>query len=292
MSTEAVVSGAISHQFVGHLDLAASFLDRFLFGISFQETLWESGGRVNGAEPLQTSRNGGTAFGDPRVSGMLRLFGHSDYSPISMHIGADVWIPRVGNANQLGHDGDADARVMPRLVLAGRVARAFRWTFNFGYYWRDDAKITNLPTDIKNIVGDEVTSGIELAYTTQNNRFNIGPELWFSSHALNDKFFHREYTSLELMASAHYLIADMFRIGVGIGGALQQDIGTPQMRVLFRFAYAPTRKQAAPRVVIVDTDKDGIPDSEDACPGTPACAPTIRRPTAARRRRRIAITTA
>ena len=33
--------GAIDDQFVGHLNLAASFLDRFLFGISFQETLYE-----------------------------------------------------------------------------------------------------------------------------------------------------------------------------------------------------------------------------------------------------------
>jgi len=259
--------GAIDDQLVGHLNLAASFLDRFLFGISFQETLYEGGSFVNGAAPLQGDKNGGTAFGDPRVSGMLRLFGHSDYSPISMHIGADVWIPRVGDANQQGHDGDASARVMPRLVLAGRAARAFRWTFNFGYYWRDDAKITNLPTNIKNIVGDEVNVGLELAYTTQNNRFNIGPEVWFSSHALNDKFFHKEYTSLEILASLHYLIADMFRIGFGIGGAAQQDIGTPQLRAMFRFAYAPVRKPAAK--VVVDTDKDGIPDSEDACPGTP-----------------------
>lgn len=257
--------GAIDDQFVGHLNLAVSFLDRFLFGITLNETLYEGGTLVNGIEPLQNFRNGGTAFGDPRVSGMLRLFGHSDYSPISMHFGAYVWIPRVGDANRQGHDGDANARVMPMLVLDGRVARAFRWSFNFGYYWRDDAKITNLPTALSNIVGDEVRAGIELAYTTQNNRFNIGPEIWFSSHALNDKFFHKEFTSLEIMASAHYLIADMFRIGFGIGGAAQQDIGTPQMRAMFRFAYAPLRKRTTPPPV--DTDHDGIPDVEDACPG-------------------------
>src|SRR6185312_5823155 len=160
-------------------------------------------------------------------------------------------------------------RVMPKLVLDGRVARAFRWSFNFGYYWRDDAKYTMLPTALANVVGDEVRVGIELGYTTQNNRFNIGPEVWFSSHALNDKFFHKEFTSLEILASVHYLIADMFRIGFGLGGAAQQDIGTPQMRAMFRFAYAPLRARPARKVVIVDTDKDGIPDSEDACPGTP-----------------------
>src|SRR4051812_15058943 len=120
--------GAIDNQFVGHLNLAASFLDRFNFGISFQETLYEGGKIITGpgteAGPLQNSRNGGTGFGDPRISGFLRIFGHSDHSPISMHIGAYVWIPRVGNANQLGHDGDADGRVEPMLVLAGRVKRA------------------------------------------------------------------------------------------------------------------------------------------------------------------------
>jgi outer membrane protein OmpA-like peptidoglycan-associated protein len=261
-------SGAIDHQLVGHLNLAFSFLDRFNFGISFQETLYEGGSPVNGAEPLQGSRNGGTGFGDPRITGFLRIFGHSDHSPIAMHIGAHVWIPRVGDANQLGHDGDADARVMPMLVLDGRAKRAFRWSFNFGYLWRDDAKYTNLPTNIKNVIGDEVRVGLELAYTSQNNRFNIGPEMWFSSHALNDKFFHKEFTSLELFLSMHYLIADMFRIGFGIGGAPQQDIGTPQMRAMFRFAYAPVRKRAAP-VVVLDSDHDGIPDNEDACPGTP-----------------------
>src|SRR6185312_5866287 len=138
-------------------------------------------------------------------------------------------------------------RVMPKLVLDGRVARAFRWSFNFGYYWRDDAKYTMLPTALANVVGDEVRVGIELGYTTQNNRFNIGPEVWFSSHALNDKFFHKEFTSLEILASVHYLIADMFRIGFGLGGAAQQDIGTPQMRAMFRFAYAPLRARPAPR---------------------------------------------
>jgi outer membrane protein OmpA-like peptidoglycan-associated protein len=265
-------SGAIDDQLVGHLNLAASFLDRFNFGISFQETLYEAGKIITGPEgeagALQGSRNGGTAFGDPRVTGFLRIFGHSDHSPISMHIGAYVWIPRVGNANQLGHDGDADARVEPMLVLAGRAKRVFRWGFNFGYYWRDDAKYAPIATSLANIVGDEVRVGLEFAYTSQNNRFNIGPEMWFQSHALNDKFFHKEFTSLELFLSVHYLIADMFRIGFGIGGAPQQDIGTPQMRAMFRFAYAPVRK-AAERVVVVDTDKDGIPDSEDACPGTP-----------------------
>jgi OOP family OmpA-OmpF porin len=261
--------GAMDDQLTGHLNLAISFLDRFNFGISFAETLYEGGGSVNGASVLQTSKNGGTAFGDPRISGRLRLFGHSDHSPISMHIGADVWIPRVGDANLQGHDGDGEARVMPSLILAGRVARSFRWTFNFGYYWRPDAKYTNLPTAIQNVIGDEVQAMFEFGYTTKNNRFNIGPEIWFQSHALNDKFFHKEYTSLEIMAAAHYLIADVVRIGIGVGGAPQQDIGTPQARFLFRLAYAPLRKQHGPRVVIVDTDKDGIPDSEDACPGTP-----------------------
>jgi outer membrane protein OmpA-like peptidoglycan-associated protein len=258
---------AIDNQFVGHLDLAGSFLDRFLFGISLPLTLYETGTPYHGAAPLGCC-GASQGFGDPRLSGMVRLFGHSDRSPISMHIGAHVWIPSVGDRNQRGHDGDASARVEPELVLAGRVLRTIRWTFNFGYYWRDDAKITNLPSQIKDVVGDQITAGLELAFTSKNDRFNIGPELWFASEPLHGKFMYKSYTSLELIISAHYLIKDLIRVGVGLGGAPLSDIGTPDVRALFRIAYAPKHKEPH-RVVIADTDKDGIPDTEDACPGTP-----------------------
>src|SRR5260370_19146289 len=94
--------------------------------------------------------------------------------------------------------------------------------------------------------------------------------MWFSSHALNRKFFHKRYTSIELIVAAHYLIANMFRASVGLGGAPMSDIGTPDIRFLFRLAYAPERKPPKSKVVLVDTDKDGILDRDDACPSTPA----------------------
>ena len=181
---------AIDNQLVGRLNLAGSFLDHVLIGLSLPMTLYENGRLVNGAEPL--GPNGGVGFGDPRLTAMLRLFGHSDRSPISMHIGADVWIPSVGERNQQGHDGDASARCGTEAGARRPSVRTIRWAFNFGYYWRDDAKLTTLSTNIKNVVGDEVRAGIELGFTSKNNQFNIGPELWFSSHALNGKFFHKK----------------------------------------------------------------------------------------------------
>ncbi|HWE28332.1 MAG TPA: thrombospondin type 3 repeat-containing protein, partial [Polyangia bacterium] len=260
---------AISNQFVGHVDIAGSFLDRVLIGFSLPVTLYETGGLYNGAQPLGV--NGPVGVGDPRFNAMFRLFGHADRNAISLHIGADVWIPRVNDANQQGHDGDAGGRVMPQLVLSGRVARSFRWGFNFGYLWRTDAKLTTLATNRANVVGDETRFAGELAYTTKDNRFNIGPEVWLSSHALNDRFFHKNYVSMEIIASAHYLFADMIRLGVGIGGAPLSDIGTPEMRVLLRLAYAPTKPEKAPPPpppVVHDRDGDGIEDYLDACPDT------------------------
>lgn len=254
---------AIDNQFVGHLDLAGSFLDRFLIGFSLPVTLYETGTLYHGVEPL--GPYGSMGVGDPRLSLMLRIFGHADSDAISMHIGAHVWIPRVDDANQQGHDGDAGARFEPELVLAGRVLRTIRWSFNFGYYWRDDAKLTDLPTQIKDIVGDEVRTGLELGFTSKDDRFNIGPEMWFSTHALNGKFFYKKYTSIELIVSAHYLIADLIRLGVGIGGAPMSDIGTPDVRALFRVAYAPVRHHRA-KAAPLDTDHDGVLDRDDACP--------------------------
>src|SRR5437867_129817 len=43
---------AIDNQVVGHLDLAGSFIDRFLFGISLPLTMAETGKNLNGAAPL------------------------------------------------------------------------------------------------------------------------------------------------------------------------------------------------------------------------------------------------
>ncbi|HEX7670017.1 MAG TPA: OmpA family protein, partial [Polyangiaceae bacterium] len=77
---------------------------------------------------------------------------------------------------------------------------------------------------------------------------------------------------IEGVIGAHYLIADAFRIGAGVGPGLTQGFGTPKVRGLLSFEWAPgiekpkkKEEPAAPR----DRDEDGIYDDDDACPDKP-----------------------
>ena len=95
------------------------------------------------------------------------------------------------------------------------------------------------------------------------------------------------------MVSAHYLIADMFRIGVGIGGAPQQDIGTPAgaRAVPVRLCACAQARRAEGRRRRYGQGRHSR--QRGRVPGYAWRAHRrIRRRTAARRRRPIAITTA
>ena len=61
---------------------------------------------------------------------------------------------------------------------------------------------------------------------------------------------------------AHMRVTNAVRIGVGGGPGLTRALGSPEYRLLASLAYFPDHKQAPP----ADLDKDGIVDSDDACP--------------------------
>src|SRR5262245_4446244 len=63
----------IEHQLVGHLDLAASFLDRIAISASMPITLFEAG---NPSTNGQVAPISGAAAGDPRIGFAIRLIGH------------------------------------------------------------------------------------------------------------------------------------------------------------------------------------------------------------------------
>ena len=261
--------GAIDDQFVGHLNLAASFLDRFLFGISFQETLYEPGVTINGAEPLQTSRNGGTAFGDPRVSGMLRLFGHSDYSPISMHIGADVWIPRVGDANQRPRRRCERARhaaswfwraVSPARFVGPSTSATTGATTRSSRSCPPPSRTSSATK-----CAPESSSATRRRATASTSVLKSGSPRTRSTTSSSTRSTPAS-RSWRARTTSSPTCSELVPQSAA---RLNRTSARPSIALLFRFAYAPLRKQPAPRVVIVDTDKDGIPDTEDACPGTP-----------------------
>lgn len=252
----------IAHQLIGHLDLAGSFLDRVLVAASLPITLLERG--KDGSNGISLVNSG--AVGDLRLGARVRLFGQPYGSAISMSLGADLWIP----INSLIHPspfpvqvGESGVRVLPKVMLGG-LSRSILWSFSVGFLYRPDASIGTLPPDSGNTVGSELQFGAAVAYANKDLRFSVGPEALLSTVVTGGHGLRQDYTSLELLLGLHYNIAKLFQLGVGGGLGLLHEPGTPDGRVLLRFAYAPMRGEK-PK----DRDHDGISDGEDACPDQP-----------------------
>jgi OOP family OmpA-OmpF porin len=247
----------VQHQLALHVDVAVSFLDRISVTFSLPIVLFEAGHATDGVAPLT-----GAASGDPRLGLMIRLFGQPLDGAISLHVGADVWIP-IGAENN--HAGDSNARVEPKLVLGG-LSHHLLWSFLAGYQYRRDAAIGTLAAGAGNVVGSELKFGAALSYADVKRRFAIGPEVLASTVVTGKQSLERATTSMELLLGAHYNIVRQIELGLAGGLGLLSEPGTPDARVIFRFAYAPMRPEAKKPAPPSDRDGDGIFDKDDACP--------------------------
>jgi OOP family OmpA-OmpF porin len=255
----------ISGQFLLHVDLAASFVNRVTFSASLPVILLERGTLIEGVGPIQ-----GGSIGDPRFGAMVRLYGHPEASAFSVNLGAYLWAPLRLDSD---HSGDRSIRVLPKLVLAGLKHRV-RWSVTGGFYYRAQARLSLRPAQPGNSIGSQLQLGASIYYADPR-RFSIGPEANFTTSLIGGCPFCVDYSGLELLLGVHYNIARQVMLGVAGGIGLLREPGTPEYRLLLRLAYAPIRRPQPPPPPPPppDRDRDGVPDAEDRCPdvaGVPA----------------------
>jgi outer membrane protein OmpA-like peptidoglycan-associated protein len=258
-STFSKDQAVIRHQLVGHVDLAASFLDRVTVSASLPVVFLERGTDVGGVAP-----NDAVTAGDPRPGLMLRIFGQPYQDPISLNVGADLWIP-VGTKQD--HAGDPNARVRPKVVLAG-IQNWLLWAFSASFLFRSTESIGMAASDIGSTVGNELQLGGALAYADLKRGFSLGPEAVIGTVASHG--FKQDFTSAEIMVGAHYQIINPVQVAVAGGFGLAREPGTPDARVIGRMVYAPLAIEEEPPPPPPpppsDRDQDAIPDEVDACP--------------------------
>ncbi len=262
---------AIEGMFVLHVGAQVSFLDRVGIHVSLPVSLLQSG-ISSGIAPVIAPADG-PAVGDLRAGLRIRLFGHADKDPFSLHVGANFWAPIGSRADNMG---DGNLRLEPRLTLAGRGG-PIRWSFGGGFQVRSDLDVSNLA------FGNEIRLTAAVGVVLADERLMIGPEVYFFtplrsySAAQVAQFgpnlngdsttFNSRASGGEVYLGASYLIADAFRIGVAGGPGFMQGPGVPTGRVIFNLAYAPITRESAP--VVTDSDGDGVLDPDDQCPTTP-----------------------
>ena len=262
-------TGAIQAHFLSlHLDLAVSFFDRLNITASLPVQLLSQGEGL----PAGSLQATGLGFADPRFGLMFRIFGQPDASPISLSVAAHAWIPLNDGANgAFNTRNDTQFRFLPKLILAGYGSR-IRWSFTGGFLYRPEARLV-ANNFVAGTAGSELQLGASIYYADKERRFAIGPEVLLSTVLTGGNAFARDYTSLETLLGAHYNIAHQVQVGAAVGLGILREPGTPDVRFLFRLAYAPIRRPPAP-----DFDKDGVPDKDDACPQEKGVAdPDIRR---------------
>jgi OOP family OmpA-OmpF porin len=241
----------ILHQFLGHFEVAGSFLDRVNLSFMLPVTFLERGQEAGGVTPLP-----GAGVGDPRFAGMVRLLGQADRTPFSLHLSATVWIPlRQFNASLAPQLSEQTVRFAPKLI-AGGLYRKFRWSATASFLYRAEALLGQTVT-----VGPEVQIGLSGSYADLYRRFAVGPEILLSTVVTGGNAFGRDFTSLETLLGAHYNAIHQLQFGAAVGLGILRQPGTPDVRFLVRMAYAPIRRPPD-----ADLDRDGIPDRDDACP--------------------------
>jgi outer membrane protein OmpA-like peptidoglycan-associated protein len=246
-----VRSSPLEHMMTTHIGASLALADRVRFGVNVPLVLYETGDTGTLAGVTYPAPASEQAIGDVRLGVDLRLFGEHD-GPITMAVGGQVWLPTGDSAS---YTGDGRVRVAPRVLAAGIVG-AFTYAAKVGVMFRDPEASTfaNSP------VGHELVYAAAAGARVADGRLVIGPEV-FGSTVVTDQTFKTRTTPLEIILGGHYAFAGGARVGLGGGTGLTRGYGSPELRLLGSLEWSPD--------VIVDTDGDGVPDDQDACPKTP-----------------------
>ena len=105
----------ITGMFVMHVGAQVSFLDRVGIHLSLPVSLMQNGSGVAnvGATVTAVGPSDSPAIADLRAGLRIRIFGHADRDPFSLHIGANFWAP---NGSRASNTGDEELRIEPRLT--------------------------------------------------------------------------------------------------------------------------------------------------------------------------------
>jgi len=248
----------VKHQLFLHVAAGLALWDRvWVFAnmpIALVNTREEGSGMPSGA-----------AAGDLRAGVRVRLLGENR-SIATLSLSGYVFFPTGDKDKATGAD---EIHGVPALVLSGE-SDSFAYAVNAGVDIRKRTKLAG--TGLADL-GTEMMFGGAFGFLLADRMLQIGPEIYGSTLMVGDDSFSGDTTNLEAIVGARYRIGD-FVLGAGAGPGITRGIGTPALRVLASFAYAPPPPKPAPpppprRLPPSDRDKDGIPDKVDACPDEP-----------------------
>jgi outer membrane protein OmpA-like peptidoglycan-associated protein len=246
----------VGHQLFAHLGGSLILWERLRVAANLPVALYQQapGGAFANAASFQASS--AQAAGDLRLGADVRLLGtYGD--PATLALGAQVFLP---TGSQQNFTGDGKARVQPRLMIAGD-AGDLAYAAKVGVTYRAQ----NEPFAGSSF-GTEMAWAASVGVRLAERKLLLGPEL-YGATTLADPF-SKTTAPTELLLGGHYDVGD-FRVGLGVGPGITRGFGTPALRIVGAFEWAPgIEKKPEPALPEEpkDRDGDGILDKDDACP--------------------------
>jgi outer membrane protein OmpA-like peptidoglycan-associated protein len=241
------VSSLVEHQVFVHPGASLVLWNRMRAAISMPIALYQTGEPATIRTKSYSAPS--AAAGDLRIAADARVLGEHG-GPITGALGVALYLPTGSRAN---YTSDGYVRFMPRATVAGDIAM-FTYSARVGYHYRALTEKFE-----RNPLGSELAFGVAAGVRLADRKLVVGPELYASSVLDTRSFLKRRGTPVEALIGAHYTISD-FRFGAGFGPGLSRGWGTPEARAFLSAEWTPSSSD--------DTDEDGIPNSDDACPST------------------------
>ncbi len=252
----------VSSRLNARLQASFSLDSRFLIDLEAPVALVNQGSSPISPRGIQYPSPAGLAAGDLRLGGRAVLWRHP-HQRLQLALGGAIWLP-TGRRSE--YTGDGTLRAMVMGAAGGVIADHVQWAANLGFHARGERVLAS------NVVAQEIFLAASAGWLAARGRVMLGPELW-ASGPLTDKgdFLSARTTAAEVILGLHFR-GRVVQFGVGTGAGLTVAMGTPDARLVARFAYAPLPPEpprvAPPSVPAPPTDRDGdgIVDADDACP--------------------------
>ncbi len=196
---------------------------------------------------------------DTRAGFDVRLVG-GPKSPFRLGASAQLWIPAGDQTRD--YDTDGTYRGMLRVLVAGdRGPFAYAGQIGVHIRPRDDSPTPGSPRGSELLFGIAAGSRIPVG-PSKGAVLVLGPEIY--GETAFSSFFGTTTTGVEgLLTGRIEGTADdggQLRVKIGTGAGLNQHFGAPEWRIVVGVELFDHN---------TDRDRDGVSDSQDACPDTP-----------------------
>ena len=255
INTGTLVSSVVRHQVLAHGNVSVALFDRAVIGVDFPAAFQQGDAFAAGGTSLPAPPTTGTA--NVRLSGRGRIWSESR-GLVHVGVGGYLYLPTTG-----AYASDARLRGWVHAIANGDVGNRIRYAAAVGPELRESREFLG------------VNQGSRLTYSAAvgallgpQRELQVGPEVLGT---LSFDSVDSRTTNLDVLVGARYRFLEEFTLGLGAGTALSAGVGSPRVRGMLSFTWAP-EIDVAKKEKVSDRDGDGVHDPLDACADTAGVA--------------------